>query len=87
MGRHADFSQAHHQMLGNSIVEHTLAGNRRDFTVAIVEVRVVLKILHKGTGLGAFVDHLALAFVYSPAPRHRHTPKTEKFAKPTCAMM
>ncbi len=69
VGRHADLGQPHHQVFGDAVVEHALAGD--DALLLVVEGGgVVLEVLDQRAGLGPLEQDLGLAFVDLPAAAH-----------------
>ena len=69
MRRDADLGELHHQEFADAVVEHALAGDRAALLV-VEGGGVVLEILDERAGLGAFEQHLGLAFVDLLASRH-----------------
>ena len=66
MGRNADLGQAQHEVLGDAVVEHPLAGDHA--LLGVVEGgRVILEILDQRARLRSLEQDLALAFVNPPA--------------------
>ena len=74
MRGHADLVEPRHQVLGDAVVEHPLAGNHA-LLLVVESGGVVLEILHQGAGLGPFVEDLRLAFVDPPATGHGRDPR------------
>jgi hypothetical protein len=76
MGRDADLGQAHHEVLGDPVVQDPLAGD--DALLLVVESGgVVLEVLDQCAGFGSFEENLRLALVY-PSSSHGCHPMSEK---------
>ena len=69
MGRHANFAQLGHQIFRDAVVQNALARDGAAFLV-IAGGGVILEILDKRPGFGAFEQNLGLAFVDPPATEH-----------------
>jgi hypothetical protein len=71
--RHPRLVEAGHQIFGDAVVEHALAGDRA--ALLIVEgARVVLEVLHERAGLGSLEQHFGFAFVDAAAAAHGKSP-------------
>ena len=69
MGRNADFRQPQHDELGDTVVDHTLTGDRTLFLI-VEGGRVVLEELNERAWLRPLKEDFGLAFIYLPAPTH-----------------
>ena len=69
MGRHALLAQPHHQILGDAVVDHTLAGDH-SLLLVVEGGGVVLEVLHQGAGLRSFEQDFGLSFVDAAAAGH-----------------
>lgn len=71
MGWYSDTLQPCHEILGQTVVERTLALDYR-FLFSVIRGRVILEILNDGTRFGAFVQDLCFAFVDFLATGHHY---------------
>ena len=62
MGRDADRAEPQHQILGDPVVEHALAGDHA-LLLVVEGGRVVLEVLDQGAGLRSLEEDLGLALV------------------------
>ncbi|OIQ71693.1 hypothetical protein GALL_466850 [mine drainage metagenome] len=69
MGGHADGVQPGHEEFRQAVVQHAFPLDHVLFQ-GVYRGGVILEILHKGSGLGAFVKDLGLPLEYFLAPRH-----------------
>ena len=66
VGRNADFRQTRHEVFGNAVVQHSLAGDHA--ALLIVEGGgIVFEVLHQSARLRSFEQNLCLALVDPPA--------------------
>ena len=81
--RHADGVQPGHEVLGEAVVEHALALDRR-LLLRVEGGRLVLEVLDQRVGLGSFVENLRLALVNQPASGHACLRKCAREDRAAC---
>src|SRR3546814_5557649 len=69
MGRDADLAEPGHQVFGDAVVQHPLAGDGALFLV-VERGRVVLEILYQSARLRSLEQDLGLALIDLSAARH-----------------
>src|SRR3546814_11177727 len=69
MGRNPDLAQPGHQIFGDPVVEHPLAGDGA-LLLVVERGRVVLEILNQSARLGSLEQDLRLALIDLSAARH-----------------
>ena len=69
MRRHADIVQVLEQILGDPVVQHSLAFDDLVF-LGVERCRIVLEMLNERSRLGAFIEDFGLAFVNAAAAVH-----------------
>src|SRR3954470_7673535 len=69
MRRDADLAELGHQVFGDAVVEHALAGDRA-LLLVVEGAGVVFEILHQGARLRSFEQDLGLALINATTARH-----------------
>ena len=69
MRRDADFSEAHHQVFADAVIEHTLAGDGA-LLLRVEGGGVILEILHQGAGFRPLEQDFCFTFIELAATSH-----------------